>query len=116
MPAIGMGAYGAAKAGINSITKTLAWELAPHVRVNAILPGSILTPTNIGFLGGVKDLLIEATPMKRTGTPEDIALAAIFLASSASDWMTGKLLEIDGGMEYSYNIHQQLRTTASHGA
>ena len=116
MPAIGMGAYGAAKAGLNSITKTLAWELAPHVRVNAILPGSILTPTNIDFLGGVKDLLIEATPMKRTGTPEDIALAAIFLASSASDWMTGKLLEIDGGMEYSYNIHQQLGTTASHGA
>jgi 7-alpha-hydroxysteroid dehydrogenase len=54
--------------------------------------------------------------MKRTGTPEDIALAAIYLASSASDWMTGKLLEIDGGMEYSYNIHQQLGTTASHGA
>jgi 7-alpha-hydroxysteroid dehydrogenase len=114
MPSLGMGAYGAAKAGINSITKTLAWELAPHVRVNAILPGSILTPTNIGFLGGVKDLLIEATPMKRTGTPEDIALAAIYLASSASDWMTGKLLEVDGGMEYSYNIHQQLGATSSH--
>ncbi len=111
MPAIGMGAYGAAKAGINSITKTLAWELAPYVRVNAILPGSILTPTNIDYLGQVKDKLIEATPMKRTGTPEDIALAAIFLASSASDWMTGKLLEVDGGMEFSYNIHQQLGAT-----
>lgn len=114
MPSLGMGAYGAAKAGINNITKTLAWELAPYVRVNAILPGSILTPTNIGYLGGVKDLLIEATPMKRTGTPEDIALAAIFLASSASGWITGKLFEVDGGMEYSYNIHQQLGTPPGH--
>ncbi len=113
MPSLGMGAYGAAKAGINCITKTLAWELAPYVRVNAILPGSVLTPTNIGFLGGVKDLLIEATPMKRTGTPEDIALAAIYLASSASEWVTGKLLEVDGGMEFSYNIHQQQKDGTS---
>ena len=45
MPSLGMGAYGAAKAGVNSITRTLAWELAPHIRVNAIVPGSVLTPT-----------------------------------------------------------------------
>lgn len=113
MPSLGMGAYGAAKAGINSITKTLAWELAPYVRVNAILPGSVLTPTNIGFLGGVKDLLVEATPVGRTGKPEDIALAAIYLASSASEWVTGKLLEVDGGMEFSYNIHQQQKDGTS---
>jgi len=61
----------------------------------------------------VKDLLIEATPMKRTGTPEDIALAAIYLASSASEWVTGKLLEVDGGMEFSYNIHQQQKDGTS---
>lgn len=107
IPALGMGAYGAAKAGVNNLTKTLAWELAPHIRVNSILPGSVLTPTNIDFLGSVQDMLIEATPVKRTGTPEDIALAAIYLASSASGWVTGKLLEVDGGMEFSYNIHQQ---------
>jgi len=107
MPSLGMGAYGAAKAGVNSITRTLAWELAPYVRVNSILPGSVLTPTNIDFLGSVKDLLVEATPVGRTGKPEDIALAAIYLASSASEWVTGKLLEVDGGMEFSYNIHQQ---------
>ena len=116
MPSLGMGAYGAAKAGVNSITRTLAWELAPYVRVNSILPGSVLTPTNIGYLGGVKDLLTEATPMKRTGTPEDIALAVIFLASSASEWMTGKLLEVDGGMEFSYNIHRQMGSTGAHGS
>jgi 7-alpha-hydroxysteroid dehydrogenase len=108
IPALGMGAYGAAKAGVNSITKTLAWELAPYIRVNSILPGSVLTPTNIDYLGLVKGLLIEATPMKRTGTPQDIALAAIYLASSASEWVTGKLLEVDGGMEFAYNIHQQM--------
>jgi len=113
MPSLGMGAYGAAKAGINCITKTLAWELAPYVRVNAILPGSVLTPTNIGFLEGVKDLLVESTPVGRTGKPEDIALAAIYLASSASEWVTGKLLEVDGGMEFSYNIHQQQKDGTS---
>jgi 7-alpha-hydroxysteroid dehydrogenase len=108
IPALGMGAYGAAKAGVNSITKTLAWELAPYIRVNSILPGSVLTPTNIDYLGPVKDMLIAATPVKRTGMPEDIALAAIYLASSASEWVTGKLLEVDGGMEFAYNIHQQM--------
>ncbi len=116
MPALGMGAYGAAKAGINNITRTLAWELAPHVRVNAILPGSVLTPTNMGYLGTVKDLLVQATPAGRTGKPEDIALAAIYLASSASEWMTGKLLEVDGGMEFSYNIHRQMDAGAGRGA
>lgn len=116
MPALGMGAYGAAKAGVNSITRTLAWELAPYVRVNSILPGSVLTPTNIDYLGAVKDLLVQATPVGRTGKPEDIALAAIFLASSASDWMTGRLLDVDGGMEFSYNIHRQMGAAGAHGA
>jgi 7-alpha-hydroxysteroid dehydrogenase len=115
MPSLGMGAYGAAKAGVNSLTRTLAWELAPHVRVNSILPGSVLTPTNVDFLGSVKDLLVEATPVGRTGKPEDIALAAVFLASSASEWMTGRLLEVDGGMEFSYNIHRQMGTAGAHG-
>lgn len=115
MPSLGMGAYGAAKAGVNSLTKTLAWELAPYVRVNSILPGSVLTPTNMEFLGSVNDLLIEATPARRTGKPEDIALAAIYLASSASEWVTGKLLEVDGGMEFAYNIHQQQTAQAGKG-
>jgi 7-alpha-hydroxysteroid dehydrogenase len=105
MPSLGQGPYGAAKAGMNSITKTLAWELAPYIRVNAILPGAIMHPSVLEYLGAVKDLLIEGTPLRRTGTPEDIALAAIYLASPASEWVTGKLLEVDGGMEFSYNIH-----------
>jgi 7-alpha-hydroxysteroid dehydrogenase len=112
MPSLGQGPYGAAKAGMNSITKTLAWELAPYIRVNAILPGAIMHPSVLEYLGPVKNMLIEGTPLRRTGTPEDIALAAIYLASPASEWVTGKLLEVDGGMEFSYNIHVALGNLA----
>ena len=100
MPSVGMIAYGAAKAGINSFTRTLAWELAPHVRVNAILPGGVWTEGSSAVLGPFKDGILAGTPLGRMGTPEDIALAAIYLASSASDWVTGKLFEIDGGIEF----------------
>ncbi|MBM4444028.1 MAG: SDR family oxidoreductase [Chloroflexi bacterium] len=100
IPSLGMAAYGAAKAGVNSLTKTLAWELAPYVRVNAILPGAIWTEGSAPVLEPVRDRVIANTPLKRIGRPEDIALAAIYLASSASDWVTGKLFEIDGGIEF----------------
>jgi len=108
MPALGMAGYGAAKAGVNSLTRTLAWELGPHVRINAILPGPVLTPTNMEQLGPVHDRIVEAIPLKRTGTPEDIALAALYLASPASSWVTGKLFEIDGGIEFSYLAHGEM--------
>jgi 7-alpha-hydroxysteroid dehydrogenase len=100
LPAPGMIAYAAAKAGINSITKTLAWELGPHVRVNCILPGAIVTEGSGPVLASVKDKLLAGTPRKRMGTPRDIALAAIFLASSASDFVTGRKVEVDGGLEF----------------
>jgi len=100
IPSVGMIAYGAAKAGVNSFTRTLAWELAPYVRVNAILPGAVLTERAIQMIGPVKDKIVDGTPMNRMGTPEDIALAALYLASSASDWVTGKMFEIDGGIEF----------------
>lgn len=108
MPSLGMAAYGAAKAGVNSLTKTLAWELAPHVRVNAILPGCIWTEQAARLLAPLKGAIEAATPVKRIGQPEDIALAALYLASSASDFVTGKLLEIDGGLEFTYNIASDL--------
>lgn len=100
LPAPGMIAYAAAKAGINSITKTLAWELGPNVRVNCILPGAIATEGSEAVLAPVKDKLLAGTPRKRMGTPRDIALAAIFLASPASDFITGRKLEVDGGLEF----------------
>jgi len=102
MPAMGMIAYGVSKAGVNQLTQTLAFELAPHVRVNCISPGAVWTETSAVTLGPVKDRIVRGTPLKRMGTPEDIALAAIYLASPASDWVTGKAFEIDGG------IHSQI--------
>lgn len=110
MPSMNMGAYGAAKAGMNSMTLTLAWELGPYIRVNAILPGAIFTDVAKQALAPFERLIIEATPLKRVGVPEDIATAAIFLASPASSFMTGKLLEIDGGMEFAHNIHKQFES------
>ncbi len=100
IPCPGMMAYGAAKAGVNSLTLTLAWELAPYVRVNAILPGAVLTEGSAPALEPVKDRIVANTPRRRLGKPEDIALAALYLASSASDWVTGRLFEIDGGIEF----------------
>ena len=100
LPAPGMVAYAAAKAGINSMTKTMAWELGPHVRVNCILPGAIETEGSMPALAPVVDKLVAGTPRRRMGRPRDIALAAIFLASPAADFITGKKFEVDGGMEF----------------
>ena len=107
IPCPGMIAYGAAKAGVNSFTRTLAWELAPYVRVNCILPGGVWTEGSTPVLEPVKDKIIAGTPTNRMGSPEDIALAAIYLASSASDWVTGRLFEIDGGIEF---VHLDVET------
>jgi 7-alpha-hydroxysteroid dehydrogenase len=100
IPARGMVAYAAAKAGINSMTKTMAWELAPHVRVNCILPGAIETEGAGPVIAPVVDKVLAGTPLKRMGTPRDIAMATIFLASPAADFITGKKLQVDGGLEF----------------
>lgn len=97
-PAVGMIAYGVSKAGMNHLTRTMAFELAPYIRVNCISPGAIWTETSAETLEPAKDRIIRGTPLQRMGTPEDIALAAIYLASPASDWVTGKILEVDGGI------------------
>lgn len=93
-------AYGASKAGVAALTKSLAVEWAPHgVCVNAILPGVFRTPLNEGLLDGTdrgRELLIR-TPMRRFGQPEEVAGAAVFLASEAASFVTGHLLAVDGG-------------------
>jgi 7-alpha-hydroxysteroid dehydrogenase len=96
---VGFVSYGTAKAGLSHMTRLLACEFAPRVRVNAIAVGSILTEALAPFLssGGLKEKMEELTPMKRLGTPEDVALMALYLASSASSWVTGKVFEVDGG-------------------
>jgi len=93
-------AYGASKAGVAALTKSLALELAPHgVCVNAILPGVFRTALNEGLLDGTergRELLLR-TPMRRFGQPDELAGAAVFLASEAASFVTGHLLAVDGG-------------------
>ena len=93
-------AYGASKAGVAALTKSLAIEWAPHgVCVNAILPGVIRTALNEGLLDGTdrgRELLVR-TPMRRFGLAEEMGGAAVFLASEAASFVTGQLLAVDGG-------------------
>ena len=93
-------AYGASKAGVAALTKSLAVEWAPHgVCVNAILPGVFRTALNEGLLDGTPrgSELLMRTPMQRFGQPEEVAGAAVFLASDAASFVTGHLLAVDGG-------------------
>jgi 7-alpha-hydroxysteroid dehydrogenase len=93
-------AYGAAKAALNQLTRNLAQDYAPHIRINAIEPGTILTDALAPFLTPERrQALVDGTPMGCLGQPEDIAAAALFLASPAARWITGKILGVDGGVE-----------------
>lgn len=93
-------AYGAAKAALNQMTRNLAQDYAPHIRINAIEPGTIETDALKPFLTPERRERMErSTPMGRLGQPEDIAAAALFLLSPAAGWITGKVLGVDGGVE-----------------
>ncbi|MDO9456389.1 glucose 1-dehydrogenase [Nocardioides sp.] len=94
-------AYGAGKAALNQLTRNLAVELAPRVRVNAIGVGGVATQGLDVVLtdDALRAQLEQNTPMRRAGQPHDIACAALYLASTASSWVTGKLLQVDGGVE-----------------
>jgi pteridine reductase len=87
--------YTMAKAALAAMTRSLARELAPEVRVNGIAPGAILWPDN-GATYTNQDELLARTPLKRTGTPEEIAKAVLFLIRDAT-FTTGEILKIDGG-------------------
>ena len=95
----GFVAYGTAKAALCHLTRLLAYEFAPRVRVNALAVGAVATDALLPFLANeeLKTKLESGTPMQRLGTPEDIALAALYLASPAGSWVTGKVYEVDGG-------------------
>jgi 7-alpha-hydroxysteroid dehydrogenase len=93
-------AYGAAKAGMDQMTRILAYELAPNIRVNGIAPGAIETPSTV-FITQNEDVYnatVRWIPQGRLGQPDDIALAALYLASSAAGFVSGKVIEVDGGM------------------
>jgi len=93
-PLKGHPVYCMAKAGLVMMTKSLAKELGPNIRVNAVAPGAILWPE--GMEAEMKDDIVSRTALKRIGDPEDIAKTVLFLAHDAS-YMTGQILSVDGG-------------------
>lgn len=101
-PVPGSGHYGAAKAGVNSLTWTLSAEFAPNIRVNAVAPGAIPTEIMLKALDKSEDQLDELLadwniPLGRLGTPEDIGSVCLYLASEASSWVSGEILRVAGG-------------------
>jgi 7-alpha-hydroxysteroid dehydrogenase len=96
----GFAAYGTAKAALAHYTRLAALDLCPRIRVNAIAPGSILTSALdvVASNDDMRTQLEKATPMRRIGEPADIAAAALYLASPAGAYLTGKTLEVDGGL------------------
>ena len=93
------GPYAAAKAGMNNLTQTLALELAPSIRVNAVAPGPVVTEAFIDVLNVESELddIAATIPLARLGTPQDIAASVVYFATPASSWITGQLLLVAGG-------------------
>jgi NAD(P)-dependent dehydrogenase (short-subunit alcohol dehydrogenase family) len=91
-------AYHAAKGSVRAMTKAAAVELAPHgIRVNAVYPGLITTPMTTGLPDEFVETFVDATPMRRKGTPQEVARAVLFLASDEASFVTGAELVVDGG-------------------
>ncbi len=85
------------KAAVAQLTRLMAADLAPRVRVNGVLPGAVETAALQKWVGPeIREGMATRTAMRRNGTPEDIAMAVLYMASPAASWVTGKLLEVDG--------------------
>jgi len=97
----GFVAYGTAKAALSHWTRLAAQDLAPRIRVNAIAVGSIATSALEMVLedDGLRTAMEQGTPLRRIGEPEDIAATVLYLASAAGGYVTGKVVEVDGGIE-----------------
>ncbi|GLI27510.1 3-oxoacyl-ACP reductase [Agromyces rhizosphaerae] len=93
----GIAFYGVSKAALLGLTRQLAWELAPEIRVNAIAPAVIKTSFARALYEGRESEVVEGYPLGRLGAPEDVAAAVAFLASSDASWITGQTIVIDGG-------------------
>ncbi len=95
----GQANYAASKAGIIALTKSAAKELASrNVLVNSIAPGFIQTDMTDVLSDQVKEIVLKSVPLRKYGRPEDVAAAAVFLASDLSQYITGQVIQVDGGM------------------
>jgi pteridine reductase len=88
-------AYSVAKAGLVMLTKSLAYELGPHIRVNAIAPGIVMWPDD-GLDEQLQAMMVDRSALRRAGSAEDVARAALFFATQAP-YITGQVLAVDGG-------------------
>lgn len=98
VPRLGTFSYSSSKAALHQLTRHMAHALAPRILVNAIAPGPFRSKMMAATLDAVGDRLAAAAPVKRIGQPEDIAAAAIYLASRATTFVTGAVLPLDGGL------------------
>ena len=95
---VGQANYAASKAGVIALTKSVAKELAPrHIRANAIAPGFIATKMTV-VSDDTKDNILKNIPLQKMGEPEDVANVAYFLASDSAKYITGQVINVDGGM------------------
>jgi 3-oxoacyl-[acyl-carrier protein] reductase len=95
----GQANYSASKAGVIGLTRTVSLELASRgVTVNAVAPGFITTDMTAGLSDEILAKVMEKTPLKRLGLPQDVADAVLFLASDAAEFITGQVLTVDGGL------------------
>jgi NAD(P)-dependent dehydrogenase (short-subunit alcohol dehydrogenase family) len=93
-----LGAYNISKAAVIHMTRQLASEMAPGVRVNAVAPSVVRTRLAAALWEGIEEHTAAAHPLQRIGEPEDVARAVAFLASDAASWITGVVLPVDGGV------------------
>ncbi|MGC3021810.1 SDR family oxidoreductase [Brevibacterium sp. FAM 24630] len=97
-PSPGISFYGISKAAVSHLTRSLAVELGPDIRVNAVAPAVVKTNFATALYEGREEEVASAYPVKRLGTPEDIAAAVAYFASADADWITAQVLTADGGV------------------
>jgi 3-oxoacyl-[acyl-carrier protein] reductase len=98
MPGLNPQLFAAVKGGISAFSKSLARSIAPRVRVNVLAPGWIETSFSASVADKERGAIAESTPLKRWGTPEDVAAAAVFLASPGASFLTGQTIMVGGGV------------------